>query len=80
MEVNRSTRGFGGLSSVIHLSDYMTGLEDKIVTKANLEKKVILVKNSLCSICGEEEETTSHMFCKCRVTWLVGQNALTRCG
>jgi len=22
-------------------------------------------------MCGEEEETTSHLFCTCRVTWLI---------
>jgi len=25
----------------------------------------------MCGLCGEEEETTSHLFCTCRVAWLV---------
>jgi len=25
----------------------------------------------LYCLCGEEEETTSHLFCTCRVAWLV---------
>ena len=27
--------------------------------------------SNICSMCGEEEETTSHLFCTCRVAWLV---------
>ena len=32
---------------------------------------VFIALNSLCSMCGEEEETTSHIFCTCKVAWLV---------
>ena len=29
------------------------------------------MESSVCSMCGEGEETTFHLFCTCRVTWLV---------
>jgi len=46
-------------------------LEDKIATKENLVKRGISMENIICSMCGEEEETTSHIFGTCRVAWLV---------
>jgi len=46
-------------------------LEDKIATKANLVRRGIGVITNICSMCGEEEETTSHLFCTCRIAWLV---------
>ena len=46
-------------------------LEDKIATKANLARRGVGLINNICSLCGEEEETTSHLFCTCRVAWLV---------
>ena len=46
-------------------------LEDKILAKANLVRRGISVASSFCGLCGEEEETTSHLFCTCKVVWLV---------
>jgi len=46
-------------------------LEDKITTKSNLVKRGISVENNICSMCGEEKETMSRLFCTCRVAWLV---------
>jgi len=45
-------------------------LEDKMTSIANLVRGICLVSN-ICSMCGEKEETTSHLFCTCRVVWLV---------
>jgi len=42
-------------------------LEDKIASKSSLVKRGIRVESSACSICGEGEETTSYLFCTCRV-------------
>ena len=46
-------------------------LEDKIVSKANLAKRGICMTTNMCCLCGEREETTSHLVCTCRVAWLV---------
>jgi len=37
-------------------------LENKIASKRNLEKRGISVESNVCSMCGEGEETTSHLF------------------
>jgi len=29
------------------------------------------VESNVCSMCGEGEKSTSHLFCTCRVAWLV---------
>ena len=42
-------------------------LEDKIATKANLARRGVKLFTNICSLCREEEETTSHLFCTCRV-------------
>jgi len=42
-------------------------LEDKITSKANLVRRGIGMINNICSMCGEEEETSSHLFCTRRV-------------
>jgi len=46
-------------------------LEDKLVTKVNLEKRGIRVVSSVCIFCGAEEESCSHLFFKCRFVWLL---------
>ena len=57
--------------STINSLDCMAGVGKQNKTKVNLAKRGISVENSLCSMCGEEEETTSHIFCACMVAWLV---------
>jgi len=37
-------------------------LEDKKASKANLVRRGIGLTTNICSLCGEEEETTSHLF------------------
>ena len=46
-------------------------MEDKISTKANLERRGISIGSNICCLCEEDEETTSHLFCSCRVAWLM---------
>lgn len=46
-------------------------LEDEIATKVNMTSRRILLESSICSMCGEEAETTSHLFCTCKIAWLV---------
>jgi len=41
--------------------------EDKITSKANLVRRGIGLTTNICSLCREEEETTSHLFSLCRV-------------
>ena len=42
-------------------------LEDKISTRENLVRRGIRKDSCICFLCGEEEETTSHLFSLCRV-------------
>jgi len=42
-------------------------LKDKIDTIVNLERCGLVMISTLCVMCGDEEETTSHLFFKCRV-------------
>lgn len=46
-------------------------MKNKIASKTNLERRGIIGLSYICSTCGEEEETTSHLFFKCRIAWLV---------
>jgi len=46
-------------------------LENKLATKANLERRRIIAANSTCSLCGVEEETNTHLFFECRFAWLL---------
>jgi len=46
-------------------------LGNKIASKANLVRRGIEVGNMSYCMCGEEEETTRHLFFECRVAWLV---------
>jgi len=41
-------------------------LENKLATKANLERRGIIVASSTCSLCGIEEETSTHLFFECK--------------
>jgi len=46
-------------------------IENKIASKANLERRGVEILNNLCCLCGAFEETTSHLFVGYRVSWLV---------
>ena len=46
-------------------------LENKLATKANLVRRGITVVSSICSLCGVEEETSSHLFFECKFAWLL---------
>ena len=46
-------------------------LENKIATRANLERRGVLVGNPLCCLCGKEEESYRHLFFDCRFAWRV---------
>jgi len=46
-------------------------LKNKLATKANLERRGIIAASSTCSLCGVEEETTTHLFFECRFAWLL---------
>jgi len=39
--------------------------------KANLLRRGITVESNICNMCGEDAETTPHVFSTCRVAWLV---------
>ena len=45
--------------------------ENKLATKANLERREIIVASSTCSLCGVEEETCTHLFFECKFAWLL---------
>jgi len=45
--------------------------EDKIASKINLVKRGKGVESNICNMCGEGEKTMSHLFCTCRIAWLV---------
>jgi len=55
-------------------------LEDKILSRGNLARRGIRMDSCICYLCGEEEETTSHLFCTCRVAWLVWFKCYERIG
>jgi len=42
-------------------------LQDRIVIKQNLVTRSIHVVDSLCVLCGSEEETTSHLLISCPI-------------
>jgi len=46
-------------------------LENKIVTKANLLTREIVIESALCCLCGVKLKETNHMFFDCRIVWLV---------
>ena len=43
-------------------------LLDKIATKMNLHKRRIILGDTLCPLCGREEESTSHILITCVVS------------
>jgi len=45
-------------------------LEDEIASKANLVVRVYM-NTTICCLCGEEEEITSHLFCTYKIVWFV---------
>ena len=46
-------------------------LENKIATRANLERRGVLVDSPLCCLCEKEEESYRHLFFGCRFAWRV---------
>ena len=55
-------------------------LINSIATKANLERRGILVDTNLCSFCRMTVESTNHMFFYCRIAWLVWNQCYTCLG
>lgn len=44
-------------------------LKGRMATVDNLSKRGVLIgNNSPCCLCGEDDETVSHLFCTCKVT------------
>jgi len=46
-------------------------LVDRLPTRENLVKRGFILKSSLCVLGGDEEESGSHVFFKCKVAWKV---------
>jgi len=46
-------------------------MENKIATRANLERRGVVVENSLCCLCGKVEGSSSHLFSGCDFAWRV---------
>ena len=46
-------------------------LENKLATKANLERREIIAACSTCSLCVVEEESSIHLFFECKFAWLL---------
>jgi len=46
-------------------------LDDRLPTHANLERRGLILESNRCAMCGEDEETGSHVFFECRVAWRV---------
>jgi len=46
-------------------------LNDRLPTRANLERRGLILETNRCAMCGEDEESGSHVFFECRVTWRV---------
>ena len=43
-------------------------LSDRIASKQNLQKRGVLLGDTLCVLCGREEESTSHVLVSCKVS------------
>jgi len=39
--------------------------------RVNLEDKWMVLESKLCVMCGVKEETTNHLFFKCKIVWMV---------
>jgi len=46
-------------------------IENKVACRVNLERRGIKIESNLCCLCRRLEETTNHLFCECRVAWLI---------
>ena len=46
-------------------------LENKIATRANLERRGALVESSLCCLCEKEKKSYRHRFFECNFAWQV---------
>jgi len=46
-------------------------MQNKIATRVGLERRGVLVENSLCCVCGKEKESSSHLFSICCFAWCV---------
>ena len=46
-------------------------IENNVVCSVNLEIRGIKVESNLCWLCKRSEESTNHLFCECRVAWLI---------
>jgi len=46
-------------------------IENKVASKANLEKRGIGIDNNLCCLCRMSEKSTNHLFFRCKVAWLL---------
>jgi len=46
-------------------------LENKLAIRVNLERRGVSVENSLCCLCGKEEESYRHLFFDCSFAWRV---------
>jgi len=46
-------------------------LENRVASMVNLTRRGVVVENSLCCLCGEEEESSCHLFSICRFAWRV---------
>ncbi|XP_068484829.1 uncharacterized protein [Phaseolus vulgaris] len=46
-------------------------LENRIASRVNLVRRGVAVENLLCCLCGEEEESSCHLFFVCRFAWRV---------
>ena len=42
-------------------------LNGKLPMRANLERRGLILKSNRCAMCGEDEESGSHVFFECRV-------------
>jgi len=41
-------------------------LSNRIATKQNIYKRGVTLRDTLCVLCGREEETTSHILVSCK--------------
>jgi len=46
-------------------------MENKVACRVNLKRRGIGIESNLCCLCRRYEESTNHLFCECRVAWLI---------